>query len=585
MLAQESNLKNVRLQKKIGTPSIKFWSTVHSFSKDDETVVVVLTINPRSESFDLKSQGEEILTYLENRYKTDTLPLSVQKIKDLTQTTVTRFEDAGAAIQMAVLKGEAIYLCTKGGGEVVLKRGGNTYKLISKSSEGKALSGPVKEGDLVTLTAGEEDHSSSVEIAPIIQKPVLETTVPVMEVPVHVVQKDVSKKRFSFKLPVIKNPRELLDLIRGRKRTVAYEEAPPKNTVISVGIILLILLGISIGFGLVQKARKERIAKYETRLVEAQKAFDDSVVQAALNPRAAKELYLKSQGLTAALKEEGVQDERLTSLDAKLKENEAKLLGVVGVMPEVFLDLSLVRSGITPVEIVLDAEKMVILDKAGNRVVTTLTDATGTTVIGGTESVGNVSSVATYAGRVFTLSEKGILELATSGNVSVAVAPDEEWGNPLIVRAFGSNLYIATQEGEIWRFPAVNKGFSTKQRWLGPGVSLSYGTRDLALDGSIWVLSENSKIQKYTRGAPNSFVVKDVSFSDATALYTDETTESLFVLDANNSRIAQLSKTGDLEKEYKSEDFKEGKDLVVSSKVGKIFLLTSTKILEIPLAK
>lgn len=563
-----------RIEKVIGSPTIQFWSSVSSFdTPQGDFVVVVLTINPKTESFDLKSQGQEILGYLENRYKEDPSPATPQKLKRLAETTSTRFEDAGVKLQICAIAGEAINLCTQGGGEISLLRGGNEYKLISRESAGKSLAGPVKEGDLFTLTSGEEEYDSKATISPTLPKPEVPLPKPLTTPTTQTSPKNHFKNflsHFPFHFPASHLP-------------------PPtsnsKKTTISVGIILLILLGVSIGFGLVQKNKKEYRQKYETRLLEAQKSFDDSLVQAGLNPRVAKELFLKSRGLVQTLKDEGIKDERILKLEQTLNENSAKLLGVVEAAPGIFLDLTLVRSGLDPQELVISQEKMAILDKAGSRVVTVSTEGTGQAVLGGTEKVGSLISVATYAGRVFTLSEKGILEVSSSGNTSVAVEPDPEWGSPVKVRAFGSNLYLMTAEGEIWRFPASTKGFAAKQRWLGPGVTLSYGPRDLALDGSIWVLSESSKIQKYTRGAPNSFSAKDITFSDATALYTDETLDSLFVLDAKNSRIAQLSKTGDLEKEYKSEDFKEGRDLVVSSKVGKIFLLTTTRILEIPVSK
>lgn len=568
-----------KVEKVTGTPSIQFWSSVSSFdTPHGDFVVIVLTINPKTESFDLMSQGQEILGYLENRYKEDPSPASHQKLKRLAETTSTRFEDARVKLQICALTGKAVNLCTEGSGVVSLLRGGNEYKLVSHESAGKSLSGSVKQGDVFTLSSGEEEYGSKAIVSPVFEvarEEVLQIE-PVIE----------NKRGFSFKPFLPKNPITFFkSAIQNLKKPPKSQERTPKRTVISVGVILLILLGVSIGFGFVQKNKKEYRQKYEIRLSDAQKSFDDAIVQAGLNPRVAKELFLKSKGLVQTLNDEGIKDERILELEKALDENSAKLLGVVETIPDIFLDLSLVRSGLNPQEIVLNQEKMAILDKAGSRVITVSIEGTGTTALGGAEKVGSLISVATYAGRIFTLSEKGILEVSSSSNTSLAVEPDPEWGSPIKVRAFGSNLYIMTAEGEIWRFPTSTKGFAAKQRWLGQGVTLSYGPRDLALDGSIWVLSESSKIQKYTRGAPNSFSPKDITFSDASALYTDETLDSLFVLDAKNARIAQLSKTGDLEKEYKSEDFKEGRDLVVSSKVSKIFLLTPTKILEIPIAK
>lgn len=590
MPTQEKIFENAVLQITLGTPSRSFWSGVGAFTNADETVVLVLSINPKTESSDLKIQGEEILEYFENRYKTEIRELTLSKLSKLVGTTITRFDDARVNLQVGVLKGKSILLSTQGG-EVRLIRGGNEYKLISEESKEKSMVGPVVENDVFILSVigAEQELASEVEISPKINK--FETTNLITE---NVHQQTTTNRNYGLGL-FSKSAKSLVGLLtrlKGRKTQEEVrenidfsKERHNQATLVSVGLVLILLLFISIGFGLFQKTRKEEMGKYEPKLIEAQKSFEDSLVQYTLNSRVAKELFLKAQDLTKVLKEEGVVDDRLTVLESKIAENAGKLLGVVNASTGVFLDLTLVRENIDPQELVLDDEKLAILDKTGDRVITLLTDATRTTTIGGTEKLGSLISVATYAGRVFVLSEKGILEVFPNGNVSIVVQPDEEWGTPIKARAFGSNLYLSTQEGEIWRFPAIVNGFATKQRWLGPGVILSPGLRDMALDGSIWVLSDNSRIQKYSRGAPNSFSVNGVSFSNAVALYTDEKIDSLFVLDSENSRIIQLSKTGELEKEYKSDELKLGRDLVVSAKVGKILILANSKILEIPLAR
>src|SRR3989344_7414309 len=113
MLVQSFNSANV--DKVIGTPSIQSWSTVETFETNGELVTIVLSVNPRSESFDLKSQGEEIVKYLIDRYKNDPKIVSPEKLQSLAKTAVIRFGDSGLKLQICVVKDKVGFFCTEGG--------------------------------------------------------------------------------------------------------------------------------------------------------------------------------------------------------------------------------------------------------------------------------------------------------------------------------------------------------------------------------------------------------------------------------------------------------------------------------------
>jgi hypothetical protein len=71
--------------------------------------------------------------------------------------------------------------------------------------------------------------------------------------------------------------------------------------------------------------------------------------------------------------------------------------------------------------------------------------------------------------------------------------------------------------------------------------------------------------------------------SSPQAIYTDENLDNFYLLDKNNSRIIELSKKGVYQKQYLVPQIAETEDFVVSKKAGKIFLLTPSKVLELPL--
>ncbi|KKU56820.1 MAG: hypothetical protein UX80_C0031G0016, partial [Candidatus Amesbacteria bacterium GW2011_GWA2_47_11b] len=65
------------------------------------------------------------------------------------------------------------------------------------------------------------------------------------------------------------------------------------------------------------------------------------------------------------------------------------------------------------------------------------------------------------------------------------------------------------------------------------------------------------------------------------AIYTDDETEKLYVLDAAGGRVVVLAKTGEYESQYTAEAIKGATGLVVDEKAGKIYLIVGGRVLSI----
>ena len=81
------------------------------------------------------------------------------------------------------------------------------------------------------------------------------------------------------------------------------------------------------------------------------------------------------------------------------------------------------------------------------------------------------------------------------------------------------------------------------------------GAVDMAIDGAIYVLHQDGRIQKFVGGQPEEFQITglDEPLKNPTAIYTslDEEVQYLYIADAGNKRIVQLSKDGQFIRQLK----------------------------------
>lgn len=612
-----------------GTPSKSAWAQVHTHAPSDEEkktargeLLVALSVSQVSEEVEAVALGKEIITRLHEEYfgKEEGRPFeALKKAVEKVWNEFSSGEEPAAKVEVItlVIWGEYVYFAAAGGGKVALWREGELVSLLTTRGEPVAVSGKPQVNDIfifgtsVFFDAVSQDLlSTSIEkstvpsdladnIAPLIHSRTLPSLaaaiVKVSELEslpttAEEAQAPTEKPQATANLFLdwwMKSKEPLIALAKKLPKENIYIKKGGKSrrTTVSVGLIILFLLLVSIGLGLRQKNIRDYRSSYEDRLVQAQTLFEDSILQKEANSAKSAESFLQAKAIAETLAGEGIKDPRLETLLARLGEEEEAVLGKVQVEPETFLDLSLVRAGVEGAELVFDEGILAVFDKGGGRVISVTQDKK-TEVVAGETALSNPQNIALYSGRYFSLGDKGIVEVQRRSAAKTAVAPDEEWGEIKSLSAFGGNLYLLDRKGEIWRYPAIEAGFGSRQRWFGEGVSPDLSlSADMAIDGSIWILSSSGKISKFTRGAPDSFRVSglDKEFLNPTALYTDEDLESILVLDKENKRIVELLKTGEYKKQYIWEGMQDVRDIAVSQETGKIFLLTETKILELPL--
>lgn len=392
-----------------------------------------------------------------------------------------------------------------------------------------------------------------------------------------------------FRNRIIRLIDKLISRISERKISVTsdtldYETKSKRKNAPLVGVILLFLLAVSIVFGV--KQRQERIYRenYEARLDQAIHEYQEAESLFEIDRNRARELVMNSRKLSNALKDEGVEDDRLEKLISDINGNIGRIAGIYEQEAGLFLDLTLVSSGYYGDLLKMSGGRMIVLDTKGKRLVGVDLATKRTEVIAGPDYLSDAIDVTNYTERSFVLSSDGIREVGDE--VELIIKPDEWDPRGVLIGAFGGNMYVLDKQAStIWRYPGVRLGFSEKQEWLvsGAGENLLNGATSWAIDGSIWILTNDGRVRKYSLGSPQNF---SLEFSESEevvfdSLFTSEELDYLYLLDRESRRVFVFDKSGKYFGEYLSQKLGDSNYFVVSEEERKMVFLADSKLWEI----
>jgi len=616
-----------------GNPGPSGWTQIHEFLSENEEkkakrgrLFAVVSTKLIKEGVDSVVAGRELLSRFHEEYfgNLDSSPFIA--LKSSLEKVINEFSgqwQEKVEIAAAAVLDNVVYTAAGGGSSVDIFREGSLAKiLLSGQKEVVSASGYPKEGDLLVLGTssffkafGEGTLKASLE------GPNLEAFAEALAPATHAREDEGSIGAVVIKFSVEAKPEiidkepvrlkeEILGKLKERaafflKKSVGtikkigikfperkiyvreeFKEdvtVGSKKTTFTVGFLLLILLLISIGFGIKQKNIKKLKSQYEPKLIQAQQEFDESYGLVNVDKKRSRELFLSSQSKVNELLVGKITDKRLLTLEEKIKETEGVFLGIYNEETELFMDLSLISSGFKGSLLVFSGGNLYVLDRDGGKVARVKTDTKKTEIVAGPEQLKDISQITAYEDNVYGLSADGIYLLTEKKEKII----EKDWEGDISLFAYAGNIYLLNKTNlTITRFPAVEGGFAKGQSWLAPGINLSFaGVISTTIDGSIWLLFEPFKILKLSQGSPQSFKIDEVpgGLTRIDIIYSNEATSGIYLLDKNNKRIITLSKEGSYQALYSSEKIGETVDFVVSEDNKTIILLMGDKLHSIEL--
>ncbi len=140
-------------------------------------------------------------------------------------------------------------------------------------------------------------------------------------------------------------------------------------------------------------------------------------------------------------------------------------------------------------------------------------------------------------------------------------------------------------KGEIIKYKLSNKEVSNPILWFKEREE-GKGAVSMAIDGSIYLLFPEGKIKRYAIGSFKEEIGPPKTFpkiKNATKIFTSKDNKYLYLIEPLEKRVIVIKKTGEIVKEYQSEQFQNMKDIWVTPKDKTIYLLSGNKIFKIEL--
>jgi len=140
-------------------------------------------------------------------------------------------------------------------------------------------------------------------------------------------------------------------------------------------------------------------------------------------------------------------------------------------------------------------------------------------------------------------------------------------------------------KGEIIKYKLSNKEVSNPILWFKEREE-GKGAVSMAIDGSIYLLFPEGKIKRYTIGSLKEEIDPPETFpkiKNATKIFTSKDNKYLYLIEPFQKRVIVIKKTGEIVKEYQSEQFKNLKDIWATPQDKTIYLLSENKIFKIEL--
>jgi len=160
-----------------------------------------------------------------------------------------------------------------------------------------------------------------------------------------------------------------------------------------------------------------------------------------------------------------------------------------------------------------------------------------------------------------------------------------EMQNSGLINSFATNLYLLDNIGsQIFKFTNNNGSFQSPTPYLKDGSSIA-NTVSFAIDGSIYSLTQDGTITKYSRGLETGKISFEMPASEKMQDYqiikTTESSEFLYLLanDGSSTRLIKIKKSGGFVKQYQLQDSKAIKDMEIDETNNQLFLLDASSLL------
>lgn len=551
--------------------------------------------------------GVKVLTAL-SRLAVDP-PGSLKKVREI---AIKSMEEVVVSLVLLVPVGDVIYMVLLGEGAVHLKRGDRLSTLMNKPG---AISGQVQKGDcLMLVTKSVLQALSYEELLGVYDHLDAPAVAEQMTLLLHT--HDGDKQAIGGGSALIFQVKGLISAEEEEPIFQIRAEMPPSHLPINhrerivhavrhhvrgffarpmlpITAILAVFFFVSVVFGVVRQWGQKRNSDISRILVSSQHAFEEGVALLPLNSVKGRErlTFARDQlsPLIAGISPSSTEGKAVLQLSKDIVTQLTIASQVYRVEPELYYDLSLLKSGAAIGAIGQDGDTVGLLDVGGLTVVAFTLSSKNAQITAGGEGYSGARLITIHGGSIYVLVENGINKTTVSEKKTTSniIKKDSVWGEIRSMEYYGGNLYLLdTAKSRIWKYVVTERGFSETREYLNPDTlpDFSLGT-GMVIDGGVWVGTRDGRILRFSQGREQTFVPRGVEpvLGKTLVVTTTEENKNLYILDTDNKRVVVLDKDGVYLAQYVWAGPLTPTNLIASEKIKKIILLVDGKLYSIEL--
>jgi len=366
-----------------------------------------------------------------------------------------------------------------------------------------------------------------------------------------------------------------------------------KDKILAVLILVIVILTVAIFVAKNSQVKRAEIERLDNILEGVQEKIIEAETKASYDKDVAKALLDQASiDANMVLNSQYYRDKAGIYL-AQIEETRDKLDNVQRVEnPTVLADLTSKRSDVNALGFAIVNDRVFVFEyNALYELV--LDQIQDPLTIDEDESVIAATGFEDRKSVVF-LTKAGKLIEYKDGTMSFMDTDDEAFHKGTKLADWSNKIYMLDSAGgQIWKYTykGTRNKFGSPEAYVTDDTDLS-SVADFSIDGSVYALENSGDILKFYAGNKQEFYINDAPlnmFQDPTVLYTNEKLDYIYVLDSKESRVLVFlkdSKTGNIiyTSQYLFDDVEdEFRDLYVDVDSKKLYILTSTQVLELDL--
>lgn len=144
---------------------------------------------------------------------------------------------------------------------------------------------------------------------------------------------------------------------------------------------------------------------------------------------------------------------------------------------------------------------------------------------------------------------------------------------------------LDTANNQIYKHDVITNGFSLGKPWLQDNLTDLKAGVDLAVDGDVFVLSQNGVINKFTKGQLQNFNLSKIEppLASADKIWTYNDLNYIYVLDTLEKRILVIDKMGQVKNQITADEFSKPTAILVDEPKNIMYILDNNKLYQVAL--